>query len=56
MADAFSLIDEAMLTVLADELPIEWAGDIYCLVLHHCNRVADLPPHAGVDAVDGAVV
>ena len=43
MADAFSLIDEALLTVLADELPIEWAGDIYCLVLHHCNRVADLP-------------
>ena len=24
-------------------VPIEWAGDIYCLVLHHCNRVADLP-------------
>ena len=43
MADAFGLIDEAMLTVLADEIPIEWAGDIYCLVLHHCNRVADLP-------------
>ena len=43
MADAFGLIDEAMLTVLADEIPIEWAGDIYCLVLYHCNRVADLP-------------
>src|SRR4029078_5128993 len=43
MADAFSFIDEALLTVLADELPIEWAGDIYCLVLYHCNRVADLP-------------
>jgi DNA-binding NarL/FixJ family response regulator len=43
MADAFGLIDEAMLTVLTDEIPIEWAGDIYCLVLHHCNRVADLP-------------
>ena len=43
MADAFGLIDEAMLTVLADEIPIEWAGDIYCLVLHHCNRLADLP-------------
>jgi DNA-binding NarL/FixJ family response regulator len=43
MADAFGLIDEAMLTVLADEFPIEWAGDIYCLVLYHCNRVADLP-------------
>jgi len=43
MADAFSLLDEALLTVLADELPIEWAGDIYCLVLYNCNRVADLP-------------
>ena len=43
MADAFGLFDEAMLTVLADEIPIEWAGDIYCLVLHHCNRLADLP-------------
>jgi DNA-binding NarL/FixJ family response regulator len=43
LADAFGLIDEAMLTVLADEFPIEWAGDIYCLVLYHCNRVADLP-------------
>ncbi|GFG50704.1 helix-turn-helix transcriptional regulator [Mycolicibacterium agri] len=43
MADAFGLIDEAMLAVLADVFPIEWAGDIYCLVLHHCNRLADLP-------------
>jgi DNA-binding NarL/FixJ family response regulator len=43
MTDAFGLIDEALLTVLADGIPIEWAGDIYCLVLHHCNRVADLP-------------
>ncbi|MCW2513471.1 MAG: response regulator containing a CheY-like receiver domain and an DNA-binding domain [Mycobacterium sp.] len=43
MAEAFGLIDEAMLMVLADEIPIEWAGDIYCLVLHHCDRLADLP-------------
>jgi len=43
IADAFGLIDEAMLAVLADAFPIEWAGDIYCLVLHHCNRLADLP-------------
>jgi DNA-binding NarL/FixJ family response regulator len=43
MDDAFGLIDEAMLTVLSDEIPIEWAGDVYCLVLHHCHRVADLP-------------
>ncbi|OBA97729.1 helix-turn-helix transcriptional regulator [Mycobacteriaceae bacterium 1482268.1] len=42
MTEAFRLIDEAMLPVLADEVPLEWAGDIYCLVLHHCHRVADL--------------
>jgi hypothetical protein len=41
--DAFGLIDEAMLPVLADEIPVEWAGDIYCLVLHQCNRLADQP-------------
>ena len=43
MADAFGLIDEALLAVSPTRCPIEWAGDIYCLVLHHCNRVADLP-------------
>jgi DNA-binding CsgD family transcriptional regulator len=42
MPDAFRLIDEAMLPVLADELPVEWAGDIYCLILHHCHRLADV--------------
>jgi DNA-binding NarL/FixJ family response regulator len=43
MADAYGLIDEAMLPVLADEVPIDWAGDIYCIVLHYCHRLADLP-------------
>lgn len=43
IADAYGLIDEAMLSVLADQVPIEWAGDIYCVVLHHCHKVADLP-------------
>jgi DNA-binding NarL/FixJ family response regulator len=43
MADAYALIDEAMLPVLADQVPIEWAGDIYCIVLHHCHKLADLP-------------
>lgn len=42
-ADAFGMLDEAMLPVLADDVPLEWAGDIYCLVLHHCHRLADLP-------------
>ena len=32
-----------MLPVLADQVPLEWAGDIYCIVLHHCHRLADMP-------------
>ncbi|ODQ94409.1 helix-turn-helix transcriptional regulator [Mycolicibacterium holsaticum] len=43
MAEAYGLIDEAMLPVLADEVPLEWAGDIYRTVLHHCHRLGDLP-------------
>lgn len=43
MAEAYGLIDEAMLPVLADQVPIEWAGDIYCIVLHHCHKLGDLP-------------
>jgi DNA-binding NarL/FixJ family response regulator len=43
MTEAYGLIDEAMLPVLADQVPIEWAGEIYCIVLHHCHKVADLP-------------
>lgn len=42
-ADGYALIDEALLPLLADQVPIEWAGDIYCLVLHHCHKLADLP-------------
>ncbi|WP_099021866.1 helix-turn-helix domain-containing protein [Mycolicibacterium palauense] len=43
LADAYGLIDEAMLPVLADQVPVEWAGDIYCIVLYHCHRLADVP-------------
>ncbi|ULE32013.1 helix-turn-helix transcriptional regulator [Mycobacterium sp. IDR2000157661] len=43
LTEAYGLIDEAMLPVLADQVPLEWAGDIYCTVLHHCHRLADLP-------------
>jgi DNA-binding NarL/FixJ family response regulator len=43
MGDAYGFIDEAMLPVLANQVPVEWAGDIYCIVLHHCHRLADLP-------------
>lgn len=43
MTEAYGLIDEAMLPVLADQVPIDWAGDIYCVVLNQCHRLADLP-------------
>jgi DNA-binding NarL/FixJ family response regulator len=43
MAVAYGLIDEAMLPVLADQLPLEWAGEVYCIVLQHCYRLADMP-------------
>ncbi|WP_102144627.1 LuxR C-terminal-related transcriptional regulator [Mycobacterium hubeiense] len=42
-AEAYGLIDEAMLPLLADEVPIDWAGDIYCVVLNQCFRLADMP-------------
>lgn len=43
MSDAYGLIDEAMLPVLADQLPVDWAGEIYWVVLDRCHRLADLP-------------
>ena len=43
MTDAFALLDEAMLPVLAGEVPLDWAGDIYCVVLNQCHYLADLP-------------
>ena len=43
MTEAYGLIDEAMLPVLADQVPIDWAADIYCVVLNQCHRLADLP-------------
>lgn len=42
-ADGYAFIDEAMLPLMAGQVPIEWAGDIYCVVLHHCHKLADLP-------------
>ncbi len=30
----FAQLDEAMLPVLAGRVPVEWAGDIYCTVIH----------------------
>lgn len=37
----FALLDEAMLPVLAGRLPAEWAGDVYCTVIHVCHELAD---------------
>lgn len=42
VAEAYRLLDEAILPVVADQVPVEWAGDIFCMVLHHCHRIADL--------------
>lgn len=43
LAEAYGLIDEAMLPVMADQLPVDWAGDIFCVVLNQCHQLADLP-------------
>ncbi|WP_231645580.1 helix-turn-helix transcriptional regulator [Mycolicibacterium mengxianglii] len=43
ISDAYELIDEAMVAMLANQVPVEWAGDIYGIVLYHCHRLADLP-------------
>ncbi|WP_136707241.1 LuxR family transcriptional regulator [Agromyces sp. H66] len=41
-AAGFAQLDEAMLPVLAGQMPPEWAGDVYCTVIHACHDVADL--------------
>lgn len=38
----FAQLDEAMLSVLAGQLPPAWSGDIYCTVIHTCHSLADL--------------
>lgn len=38
---AFRQLDEAMLPVLAGEVPAEWGGDIYCTVIHLCHSLGD---------------
>ena len=40
--EAFAQLDEAMMPVLADQVPVDWAGDIYCAVIYECHRLADL--------------
>nr|MBA3528447.1 LuxR family transcriptional regulator [Propionibacteriaceae bacterium] len=41
-AKGFAVLDEAMLPVLAEQVPPEWAGDIYCTMIHVCHELADL--------------
>jgi DNA-binding NarL/FixJ family response regulator len=40
--DGFGDLDEAMLPVLAGQVPALWAGDIYCSVIHLCEGLGDL--------------
>lgn len=39
--EGFRELDEAMLPVLAGQVPPEWAGDIYCTVVHLCHVLGD---------------
>ncbi|WP_165962648.1 helix-turn-helix transcriptional regulator [Occultella glacieicola] len=41
-AGGFAQLDEAMLPVLAGQMPPEWAGDVYCTVIHICHNLGDL--------------
>lgn len=41
-ASGFAELDEAMLPVLAGQLPPEWAGEVYCTVIHACHELGDL--------------
>jgi ATP/maltotriose-dependent transcriptional regulator MalT len=36
------LLDEAMLAAVSDELPPDWAGNIYCHLMVACEEIADL--------------
>lgn len=38
----FAQLDEAMLPVLAGRLGPEWAGEVYCTVIHACHELGDL--------------
>ena len=41
VARGMALLDEAMVSVLADELSPDWAGNIYCNVMIACHELAD---------------
>lgn len=40
--EGFAELDEAMMPVLADQVPVDWAGDIYCGIIYECHRLGDL--------------
>ncbi|WP_203337481.1 helix-turn-helix transcriptional regulator [Nocardioides limicola] len=37
-----ALLDEAMVAALSDDLPPDWAGNIYCNLMAVCEEIADL--------------
>lgn len=41
-SEGFAELDEAMMPVLAGQVPVDWAGDIYCGVIYECHRLGDL--------------
>ncbi|MDQ4055078.1 MAG: helix-turn-helix transcriptional regulator [Actinomycetota bacterium] len=43
LREGFSLMDEAMLPVMADRVAPEWAGNIYCTIMATCYDLMDLP-------------
>ncbi|HEY5854826.1 MAG TPA: LuxR C-terminal-related transcriptional regulator [Aldersonia sp.] len=40
-ASGFAQLDEAMLPILAGQVPRLWAADVYCVVIHTCHQLAD---------------
>lgn len=43
IAEGYAYVDEAILPLLAGHVRVEWAGDIYCVVLNLCHKLADHP-------------
>ncbi|WP_299445098.1 LuxR C-terminal-related transcriptional regulator [uncultured Phycicoccus sp.] len=51
--EGFGDLDEAMLAVISDGLPPQWAGDVHCTVVHLCHELGDLARmRAWTDALD----
>lgn len=42
VAQGMALLDEAMLSVLAEELVPDWAGNIYCHMMAACHELVDI--------------